>query len=135
MKYSHLFKPMNILSSFKELEGRTVVFAGNSDSHHEGGTIAIVTDDHSVLMAFASEENDELVVSILAGSIVHDSIISSHEFRNTFSYLGYFDHDKYQELITSEMEQRAISNAEQTLERERAEYERLKAKFETNGAV
>lgn len=135
MKYSHLFKPMNILSSFKELEGRTVVFAGNSESHHEGGTIAIVTDDHSVLMAFASEENNELVVSTLAGSIVHDAIISSYEFRSVFSYLGYFDNEQYQELIRAEIEQRVELKEQETLERERAEYKRLKAKFEPNGAV
>lgn len=133
MKYQKFFEPMNVLENYKELQGKKIVYVGTSGSASEASNIVFVTEDGSVLLIAPFEENNELVISPLSERLFQYVVAQSTELRHAFSKLGYFNNREYNIAATELLNRQIDENDKRKLAQERAEYERLKVKFETNG--
>lgn len=135
MDLNSLFNPMNTLDTFKALQGKTIAYAGIPEPDSDSSLVCFITDDQSVLIASAFDEGRSLSISPVSYNLYPTIITSSEKFRKVFIQHGLFKEDAYNEMIEQRIALQRKQQEMYTLERERAEYERLKAKFETNGDV
>ncbi|GIN22563.1 hypothetical protein [Siminovitchia fordii] len=121
---------MKVLTDYKQLEGKTIAFAHMAQFADQ---ITLVTTDDEVLMAtFTQEYEDEFEIKVFNKYNVIYAINNDKYIREEFSKLGIFDLEEWKE--EQEKKQRLErQNLKMIREmREREQYEKLKAKFESS---
>lgn len=120
---------MEILTDYKDLVGKKIVFSHMPRFAQE---ITLATEDGCVLMATFDYDDDEeeAKIRIMYPYSVVEVIKRNEWMRNELGALGIFDIETYKK----EQEEKRLKEQEEAKrlieERDRAEYERLKAKYE-----
>lgn len=124
---------MKILTSYLELVGKTIAFTHMAQFADQ---ITIATTDGEVLMV-VQEENaesfDEKQIRVLYHSEVLRVLESSEYLRVELSKVGAYDLAAYNKRIADEEAERRAAAVKRKEDADRAEYERLKSKFEGSG--
>ena len=120
---------MEILKDYKDLVGKTIVFSHMAQFAEQ---ITLATEDGCVLMATFDYDHmaEESRVRVMYPHSVIQVINNNDWIRNELGRLGIFDIEKYKEEQRIKQEKEKEEMRIKQEEKELAEYERLKAKYE-----
>lgn len=120
---------MKVLTDYKELVGKEIAF---SHMAQFAGEITIATKDGCILMATLDSDDygEDKEVSIYHELRVMDNLERNGWMREELGKLGIFDLESYKEEQRIKHEKEKEKRLIEREKRERAEYERLKEKFE-----
>ncbi|MGY3186486.1 hypothetical protein [Lysinibacillus sp. TE18511] len=120
---------MEILTDYKDLVGKKIVFSHMAQFAEQ---ITLATEDGCVLMAtfdYDDMAEESRVRVMYPHSVIQ--VLNRHDWiRNELGKLGIFDIEKYKEEQRIKQEKEKEEYRKKQEVKERAEYERLKAKFE-----
>lgn len=121
---------MKVLEEYKDLEGKKIVFSHMAQFAQQ---ITLATECGCILMAkmIPQDEWTEETETFILHEIKVIHIIESDKFlREELGKLGIFDLKEYKKKVAEQEKERQRQWNIEREEREKREYERLKAKFE-----
>lgn len=120
---------MEILTDYKDLVGKKIVFSHMAQFAEQ---ITLATEDGYVLMATFEYDDlaEESRVKVMYPHSVIRVLNGQEWIRNELGRLGIFDIEKYKEEQRIKQEKEKEEYLIKLEEKERAEYKRLKAKYE-----
>lgn len=121
---------MKILTSYLDLVGKTISFTHMAQFADQ---ITIATTDGEVLMVVQEGDEDSFdskQVRVLSRSAVLRVLENSDYLRVELAKVGAYDLAAYNKRIAEEEAERRAAAIKRKEDSDRAEYERLKSKFE-----
>lgn len=121
---------MKVLTNYQDLVGKTIKFAHMAQFANQ---ITLVTTDNEIMMVkFISDEYEDDLIHILNMWNIVSAIDSSEYLQKELALLEVFDLSEFKKE-QEQRQQESMRLAEQARENgERAEYERLKKKYEVH---